>query len=108
MSMPPSLPPGPQDAEPDLEIMTALAVLPPQTLISEYKLAQMAGRHVTSVKRAVQRQELPPPVSLFGDNVWTVEVLLAHIKARLETARQAAAQTARRVRDLRPGQGGHH
>ena len=91
-----------------MEIIAALAVLPPQTLISESKLAQMAGRHVSSVKRAVQRQELPPPVSLFGANVWTVAVLLEHISARLEMARQAAAQTARRVQDLRPGQGGQH
>jgi len=107
MSTHPSPPPEPQDAEPDLEIMTALAVLPPQTLISESKLAQMAGRHITSVKRAVQRQELPPPVSLFGTNVWTVAILLEHISARLETARQATAQTARRLQGLRPGQGGH-
>ena len=64
-----------QEAEPDVEFLTALAVLPPQTLISEYKLAQMAGRHVTSVKRAIQRGELPPPVPLFGANVWTVATI---------------------------------
>jgi predicted DNA-binding transcriptional regulator AlpA len=108
MSTQSSLPPEPQDAEPALEIMTALAVLPPQTLISESKLAQMAGRHVTSVKRAVQRGELPPPVPLFGANVWTVAAILAHISARLEAERMAAAQTARRVQHLRPGQGGHN
>src|SRR5438552_481564 len=44
----------PHDVEPDAEFMTALAVLPPLTMISENKLAQMAGRHVTSVKRAIQ------------------------------------------------------
>jgi hypothetical protein len=108
MSTHPSPPPEPQDVEPELELMTALAVLPPQTLISESKLAQMAGRHITSVKRAVQRQELPPPVPFLGANVWTVAVLLEHISARLETARQAAAQAARRVQDLRPRQGGHN
>jgi hypothetical protein len=107
MSTHPSPPPEPQDAEPDLEIMTALAVLPPQTLISEDKLAQMARRHVTSVKRAIQRGELPPPVPLFGANVWTVAAILEHISARLEAERKAAAQTARRVQHLRPGQGGH-
>jgi predicted DNA-binding transcriptional regulator AlpA len=108
MSTHPSPPPEPQEAEPDLEIMTALAVLPPQTLISESKLAQMAGRHITSVKRAVQRGELPPPVPLFGANVWTVAAILEFISARLEAERTAAAQMARRVQQLRPGQGGHN
>jgi len=97
-----------QEVEPDVEFMTALATLPPQALISEYKLAQLAGRHVTSVKRAIQRGELPPPVPLFGANVWTVAAILEHISARLEAERTAAAQTARRVQHLRPGQGGRH
>jgi hypothetical protein len=108
MSTHPSPPPAPQDFEPELDIMTALAVLPPQTLISVSKLAQMAGRHVTSVKRAVQRGELPPPVPLLGDNVWTVAAILEHISARLAAERAAAAQTARRMQHVRPGQGGHN
>jgi hypothetical protein len=95
-----------QEVEPDVELVTALAVLPPQTLISESKLAQMARRHVTSVKRAIQRGELPPPVPLFGTNVWTVAVILDHISARLEAERKTVAQTIRRGQQLRPGQGG--
>jgi hypothetical protein len=109
MNTPPDTPSlEPQEVEPDVEFITALAALPPQTLISESKLAQMAGRHVTSVKRAIQRGELPPPVPLFGANVWTVGAILEHISARLEAERTAAAQTARRVQHLRPGQGGRH
>jgi hypothetical protein len=91
-----------------MEIMTTLAALPPHALISEHKLAELFRRHVTSVKRAVQREELPPPVALFGDNVWTVAVILEHISARLEAARKDAAQTTRRVQHLRPGQGGRN
>jgi hypothetical protein len=91
-----------------MELMTELASLPPRTLISEHKLAQLFQRHVTSVKRAIQRGELPPPVPLFGANVWTVEAILAHISARLEAEQTAAAQTARRVQHLRPGQGGRN
>jgi hypothetical protein len=60
------------------------------------------------VKRAIQRDELPPPVPLFGANVWTVAAILEHINARLEAARKATAQTASRVQHLRPDQGGHH
>jgi hypothetical protein len=97
-----------QEVEPDVELLIELAVLPPYTLISESKLAQMAGCHVTSVKRAIQRGELPPSAPRFGANVWTVEAILAHISARLEAERTAAVQTTRRVQHLRPGQGGCH
>ena len=97
-----------QEAEPGLNIMTALAELPPHTLISEHQLAQLFGRHVSSIRRAIQRGELPPSVPLLNDHVWTAGVLWEHISARLETARKAAAQTVRRLQDFRPGQGGHH
>jgi hypothetical protein len=89
-----------------MEIMTALAELPPHALISEHKMAQLVGRHVSSVKRAVQRGELPPPVSWFGVHIWTVAVILEHISTRLEAERKATAQTASRVQHLRAGQGG--
>jgi hypothetical protein len=105
---PPTPPLEPQDAASDMEIMTVLAVLPPQALISEHELARLFRRHVTSVKRAIQRHELPPPVPLFGANIWTVAAILEHISARLEAERKAAAQTAARVQHLRPGQGGHN
>jgi hypothetical protein len=109
MNIPQALSPQePQEVEPDMEIMTALAVLPPHALISEHQLAELFRRHVSSVKRAVQREELPPPVALFGANVWTVAVILDHISARLEAARKDTAQTARRLQHLRPGQGGHN
>ena len=101
-------PDEPQEAEPTMHIMTALAELPPHALISEHQLAQVFGRHVSSIRRAIQRGELPPSVPLLNDHVWTAAILWEHISARLETARQAAAQTVRRLHDFRPGQGGHH
>ena len=101
-------PDEPQEAEPAMNIMTALAELPPHALISEHQLAQLFGRHVSSIRRAIQRGELPPSVPLLNDHVWTAAILWEHISARLETARQAAAQTVRRLHDFRPGQGGHH
>lgn len=97
-----------QEAIPGLHIMTALAALPPHTLISEHQLAQMFGRHVSSIRRAIQRGEVLPTVPLLNDHVWTAEVLWEHMSTRLEAARQAAAQTVRRLQDFRPGQGGHH
>ena len=97
-----------QEAIPGLHIMAALAALPPHTLIFEHQLAQMFGRHVSSIRRAIQRGELPPSVPLLNDHVWTTGVLWQYTIARLDAAQQTAAQTVRRLQDFRPGQGGHH
>jgi hypothetical protein len=104
MSTPLSTPPPqePQETTPDVKIMTALAVLPAQALVSEHALARLFQRDVTSVKRAVARGELPPPVPLFGRNVWTAQALLEHISARLAAAAQEAARTTHRLNALRP------
>ena len=99
--------PGSQEAGPGLDLMTTLAILPKDAIISEQQFAQLFRRHITSVKRAIQRGELPPSVPLLNEQVWTVGVILAHLNARLEAERAAAAQAARRVQHLRPGHGGH-
>src|SRR5512145_3347699 len=87
--------PDAQEADPGLDLMTTLAVLPKDAIISEQQFAQLFRRHITSVKRAIQRGELPPSVPLLNEQVWTVGVILAHLNARLEAERAAAAQTAR-------------
>ena len=99
-------PDEPRDAEPPMQIMTALALLPRDALITIHQLAQLFGRHVTSVKRAIQRGELPPPVALLNEQVWMVAVILDHIRARLEAERTAVTQITRHLQQLRPGQGG--
>ena len=101
-------PETPQEAGLGLHVMTALAELPPHALISEHQLAQMFGRHVSSIRRAIQRGELPPSVPLLNEHIWTAAVLWEHTSARLEAARKVAAQTVHRLQDFRPGQGGHH
>ena len=100
--------PEAQEAEPGLDLMSWLAALPNDTIISEAQLAKLFRRHVSSVKRAVQRGELPRPMSLFNELVWTKGVILAHVNACLEAERKTAAETTRRVQHLRPGQGGHN
>jgi hypothetical protein len=100
--LPSQTPLASQGTEPDLDILTALAELPPLAVVSEQKLAQLVQRHPASVKRAIQRGELPPPVPWFGQNIWTVQAILDHLSARLEDARKAADQTTRRLQHLRP------
>jgi len=79
-----------------------LGELKPGTVITEEGIAHMFQRHVVSVKRAVQRGELPPPCRLFGANVWTAGALIRYIEARLDQAAQEAARDAQRMQNLSP------
>jgi hypothetical protein len=83
-------------------IIVALSDLGEDALITEGALARLLGRHPVSVKRAVRRGELPPPVRLLGKPTWTVGALLRHIEDRLEEAAREAEKTARRADALRP------
>jgi hypothetical protein len=81
-------------------IIAALGELKPGAIIREEGIARLFNRHVASVKRAVQRGELPPACRLFGGNVWTVGALVRHIENRLERAAKDAERIARRLTDL--------
>ena len=62
-----------------------LGALPPATPLTEAGLAALLGKKcVESVKRAVARGELPPPVKIAGKNVWTAGYLVKYIEDRLE------------------------
>jgi len=79
-----------------------LGDLPSGAIISEEALARIFGRHPVSIKRAVQRGELPPPTRLLGGPVWTVGAILNHVEGRLEAARKDAERTERKLRELSP------
>src|SRR5262245_19259946 len=78
-------------------IIAVLGELKPGTVITEEGMAHLFHRHVVSVKRAVQRGELPPPCRLFGAQVWTAGILIRHIERRLEQAAKEAEKDARRI-----------
>jgi predicted DNA-binding transcriptional regulator AlpA len=88
--------------EPTPGIITALGKLPAGAIISEPALATMMSKHRVSIKRAVARGELPPPVKLFTNPVWTAGSILAHLQKRLDAAAQDAERTRRRSERLRP------
>jgi hypothetical protein len=83
-------------------VIAELGELKPATIITEDGLAKIFQRHPVSVKRAIQRGELPPPCRLFGGNVWTVGALIRHIEDRLEHAAKEAEQEAKRLGNLSP------
>jgi hypothetical protein len=81
----------------NLGIIRQLGDLPADTVLSEEALAEMFSRHRVSIKRAVERGELPPSVRLFGEPVWTVQTLRDHMNRRLEAAKKEAEQLQRRI-----------
>jgi hypothetical protein len=83
-------------------IIIELGALTPTTIVTEEGVARLFGRHVVSVKRAVQRGELPPPCRLFGVNVWTVGTLIRYIESRLEAAAKEREREQQRFREHTP------
>jgi len=83
-------------------IIATLGELEPGAIITEDGLARLFNRHITSVKRAIQRGELPRPVKLFGQNSWTAGALQRHIETRLQEAQEDADNTVRRIAALSP------
>ena len=69
-----------------LGIVTALERLGNGTLISEKGLAELLGCSPVTIKRAVARDELPPPVRLLGKPTWTAGAILRHFEDRLQKA----------------------
>ncbi len=81
-------------------IIEELGTLAPDTVLSEQALAKIFDRHRVSIKRAVERGELPPSVRLFGEPVWTVRALREHLSNRLEVAKKEAEKLQRRISQL--------
>ena len=83
-----------------LGIIKELGELPTGAVISEQGLAKIFDRHKVSVKRAVERGELPPSIRLFGEPVWTAGALLEHLSKRLDNAKKEAEQFQKKISEL--------
>lgn len=59
--------------------------IPTGSIVYEDGLALMFGKNCReTIKRAVERGELPPPVKLMGRNCWTAGRIICYIEQRLE------------------------
>ena len=82
---------------PDCKLVTGLAELPSKTLLDERALAEIFHVSKRTVRRMVNRFELPPPVMLAGRSAWIVERVQAHIEARADRAARKAEAECRRI-----------
>jgi hypothetical protein len=64
-------------------------------LITERGLAALFGRHPISIKRAVNRRELPQPAKLMGEPTWTAGAIVRFIEQRMQEAAEDANLSAK-------------
>ncbi len=81
-------------------VIRELGDLPDGAVITEQGLSTMFDRHKVSIKRAVERRELPPSVRLFGEPVWTVKALREHLSKRLDAAKKESEQLLQKASEL--------
>jgi len=74
-----------------------LARLPERALIDEGRLAGALDVNPRTIRRMIDRGELPPPAQLGNRKVWMPGRVLDHIAARLDDAEKEAAAEALRL-----------
>ena len=89
-----------QDSLPPPGVYPIFGELGPEALVTELGISRIFGRHQDSIRRAVQRDELPQPMKLLGQPTWTVSAIIKHFEKRLEEAAQEAQETRRRLERL--------
>ena len=82
-------------------IYTFLSGLADDAIISEEALCRFFDRHLTTIKRSIDRGELPPSIKMFGQPVWTAGAIRTHLNKRLA---DAAAERYRVEKELGLGQ----
>jgi predicted DNA-binding transcriptional regulator AlpA len=85
-------------------LLTRLAELPAKTLLDEQALAQALAVTTRTVRRMVQRGELPPPVRFAGRSTWFNEAVLDHVRQLAVRAAREAERERERIRRLRATQ----
>lgn len=69
-------------------VYVEIARLPDRAIVTEEALSRMLSVTCRTVRRMVQRNEIPPPVALAGKAVWFVGNILEHIQKRVERLTQ--------------------
>jgi len=84
---------GPSNGN-ELYIIHELAELPPGSLLDEKALATVLRINERTIRRMVERSELPPPVTFGNRRLWLVKKVVEHFSSRADEA--SAEMAARR------------
>lgn len=78
-------------------VFASIGALPPSALISEDGLADALAVNKRTVRRMVQRGELPPGIPFAGRTTWLAGRIINHFDRRAEHAARDAERNMRRV-----------
>lgn len=99
--------PEKQEAEGDQEqshdlpgVVAEFGELKDGAILFEEGLARLLHRHPVSIKRAVERGELPQPCRLLGRNAWTVGAVLHFLEERQGQAAKKKGELERKIAKL--------
>ena len=81
---------------------TDLSKLPEKMLLDESALAKILGVTKRTVRRMVNRFELPPPVRLRGKSTWFAGRVLRYIEDRAERLQRDAERRERKISEHSP------
>ena len=79
-------------------VLDELARLPEKAILDEVALSRALHVAPRTLRRMVNRWQLPPPVPLGGRSVWLAGKVLDHIQAAAERAARDAERDAKRFR----------
>ena len=82
-------------------VFAVIGTLPAAALVSEEGLAVALGVNKRTIRRMVQRGELPPGVPFAGRTTWLAGKIIAHFGQRAERAARDAERIMRKL-ELRP------
>ena len=83
------------------ELFSLIGSLQDGALITEAGLAKMFGRHPVSIKRAIERGELPPPIYLLKRPMFSIGGIRRHLCQRSEEALEEQKRTQNMVQKHR-------
>jgi len=79
-------------------VITSLAELHPEALVDEGVLAEAFGVSGRTIRRMVNRYELPPPIRVAGRPMWLAGNVTAWLKDKAEQAEKYARAEAERIK----------
>ena len=86
-----------QDAGTNEKVITDFAELKPGTLVNVTFVADALGVSERTVRRMVQRHQLPPPISFGNASLWLIEHLLDYVSSASEDKMREAKNERKRL-----------
>ncbi len=88
------------DTQQEPQAITGLADLPPATLVSPAFLARVLGVTERTLRRPVERSQLPQPLALGTHKYWLAGRIVRWLESRSDIAERETHERARKIREF--------